>query len=105
LPVFSIACYRPKTGRQEDLLQLTREHVPILRKEGLVTERPAYAMRAEDGTIIEVFEWKSNEAIGAAHSNSEVIKLWKRYEAACDYVPLSTLAEAQGLFANFEPLF
>jgi quinol monooxygenase YgiN len=103
--VFSIACYRPKEGKQEELLQLTREHVPILRNEGLVTERPAYAMRAKDGTIVEVFEWKSNEAISAAHSNPEVAKLWKRYEAACDYVSLSTLAEAQDMFAGFEPIF
>jgi hypothetical protein len=103
--VFSIACYRPKEGKQEELLQLTREHVPILRNEGLVTERPAYAMRAKDGTIVEVFEWKSNEAIQAAHTNPEVGKLWKRYEAACDYVSLSTLAEAQDMFAGFEPIF
>ena len=105
MATFSIACYRPKEGKQEDLFVLTREHVPILRKEGLVTERPACAMRAKDGTIIEVFEWKSNEAIDAAHTNPEVIKLWKRYEAACDYVSLSTLAEAQELFAGFEPIF
>ncbi|MGA8533763.1 MAG: hypothetical protein WB615_06625 [Candidatus Tumulicola sp.] len=105
MAIFSIACYRPKAGKQEDLLLLTREHVPILRKEGLVTERPAYAMRANDGTIIEVFEWKSKEAIDAAHTNPEVLKLWKRYEAACDYVPLGTLAEAQELFAGFDPIF
>lgn len=104
MPIFSIACYRPKEGKQDDLLLLTREHVPILRKEGLATERPAYAMRAKDGTIVEVFEWKSNDAIHAAHTNPEVMKLWKRYEAACEYVSLSTLAEAQEMFANFEPL-
>jgi hypothetical protein len=103
--VFSIACYRPKEGKHDELLQLTREHVPILRKQGLVTERPAYAMRAKDGTIVEVFEWKSNESIAGAHSNPEVAKLWERYAAACDYVPLNTLAEAQDMFANFEAIF
>jgi quinol monooxygenase YgiN len=102
---FSIVCYRPKPGKEDDLLRLTREHVPILRKEGLVTERPAYAMRAKDGTIVEVFEWKSNDAIDAAHTNPEVIKLWKEYEAACDYVSLNTLAEAQEMVAGFEPIF
>jgi quinol monooxygenase YgiN len=103
--VFSIACYRPKEGKNDELLQLTREHISILRKEGLVTERPAYAMRAKDGTIVEVFEWKSNASLEAAHSNPEVAKLWGRYGEACDYVSLSTLAEAQGMFANFEPIF
>jgi quinol monooxygenase YgiN len=102
---FSIACYRPKPGKEDELLELTRDHVPILRSEGLVTDRPAYAMRAKDGTIVEVFEWKSEEAINNAHTNPEVLKLWQRYGAACDYVPLSTLAEAQEMFAGFEPIF
>lgn len=103
--VFSIACYRPKPGKAAELEQLTREHIPILKKEGLVTERAPYAMRAQDGTIVEVFEWKSKEAIEGAHTNAEVIKLWGRYEAACDYVSLSTLAEAQQMFASFDPIF
>jgi quinol monooxygenase YgiN len=102
---FSIACYRPKPGKDAELLELTREHVPILRNEGLVTDRPAYAMRAKDGTIVEVFEWKSQEAIDSAHGNPEVLKLWQRYGAACDYVALSTLAEAQDMFAGFEAIF
>jgi hypothetical protein len=102
---FVIACYHPKPGKDEELLALTREHVPILRDEGLVTERPAYAMRAKDGTVVEVFEWKSDEAIESAHTNPEVIKLWERYAAACDYVSLSSLAEAKDMFAGFEPIF
>jgi quinol monooxygenase YgiN len=102
---FVIACYHPKPGKDEELLALTREHVPILRDEGLATERPAYAMRAKDGTVVEVFEWKSDEAIESAHTNPEVIKLWERYAAACDYVSLSSLAEAKDMFAGFEPIF
>ena len=100
----SIACYRPKPGRDADLLQLTREHIPILRKERLVTDRAPYAMRAKDGTIVEVFEWESDDAIDRAHRNPEVAKLWERYAAVCDYVSLSTLAEAQDMFAGFEPI-
>jgi len=102
--IVSIACYRPKPGKTDDLAQLTREHIPILRKEGLVTERAPYAMRAKDGTIVEVFEWASKEAIENAHSNAAVIELWGRYAAACDYVSLSTLAESQDMFASFEPI-
>jgi len=101
---FSIACYRPKPGKDDELLKLTREHIPILRKEGLVTDRPPYTMRAKDGTIVEVFEWKSSEAIASAHANPEVAKLWERYAAACDYVSLGSLAEAHDMFAGFEPI-
>ena len=49
--VMVIVAYRPRPGKAELLLDLTREHVPILRAQGLATDRPAYAMRAADGTI------------------------------------------------------
>jgi Antibiotic biosynthesis monooxygenase len=99
-----IAAYRPKPGGEDALLELTREHVGVLRAEGLVTERPAYAMRAADGTIVEVFEWKSPEAIAAAHQNPQVLSMWGRYAQACEYVPLTSLKEAHEMFAEFEPI-
>jgi hypothetical protein len=99
-----IVAYRPRPGKEHDLLALTREHVPILRAQGLVTDRPPYAMRAADGTIVEVFEWKSEEAIAASHKNSQVQAMWGRYAEACQYVPLDTLAEAHQMFAAFEPI-
>jgi hypothetical protein len=37
--------------------------------------------------------------------NRMVAKFWERYAASCDYVSLSTLAEAQDMFANFEAIF
>jgi hypothetical protein len=99
-----IVAYRPRPGQEDRLLELTREHVPILRGEGLATERPAYAMRAADGTIVEVFEWTSLEAVTTAHENPKVQALWGRYAQACEYVKLTDLAEAHSLFAGFEPI-
>jgi hypothetical protein len=98
-----IVAYRPKPGKAADLLQLTREHVPLLRAEGLATVRPVIACQATDGTIVEVFEWVAGGP-ERAHSNPSVLKLWERYAAACDYVPLATLAESATQFASFTPL-
>ena len=50
---FTIACYRPKPGKEDELEALTRQHVPI----------------------VEVFEWASDKAIEAAHTNPEVLTL------------------------------
>lgn len=102
-PRLVVVAYRPKPGMEAELLQLTREHVPLLRREGLATSKPALAGLAKDGTIIEIFEWAPG-AIGRAHTNPEVGKLWHRYNAACDYVPLNTLAESADIFAGFEPI-
>jgi quinol monooxygenase YgiN len=102
--VMVIVAYRPKPGKAARLLELTKEHAAILRGQGLATERPAYAMRAADGTIIEVFEWRSQAAIDAAHTNPVVLKMWERYAEACDYVPLVQVKECGDLFAGFAPV-
>ncbi|MBV8068146.1 MAG: hypothetical protein JO113_09215 [Candidatus Eremiobacteraeota bacterium] len=96
-----IAAYRPKPGKGEELVALTREHYPILREQGLVTKRRPMIGRAADGTIVEAFEWEAG-AIERAHSNPAVLELWKRYEAVCEYVPLAALGESANLFAEFE---
>jgi hypothetical protein len=100
----SVACYKPKAGCEDALLQLVRNHLPPLRAEGLVTDRASIIMRAGDGTIIEVFEWVSQEAIAGAHSNPAVLDLWKRFEAVCTYAIPSDVAEFTKMFAHFEPI-
>jgi hypothetical protein len=60
--------------------------------------------RTKDGTIVEVFEWVSQEAIVGAHTNPAVIELWKRFEAVCWYETPSNVPEFQNMFSHFEPL-
>ena len=102
--VIVVVAYRPKPGKEQELLELVRARVPTLRKEELVTDRVPTIMRARDGTIIEVSEWKSREAIEAAHKNPNVLAMWNKFFALCDCVPLNTLAEASEMFAGFEPV-
>lgn len=98
-----VVAYKPKPGKEAELLQLTREHVPLLRAEGLATDRPVVGARAADGTVVEVFEWVAGGVEGA-HSNPTVLALWQRYADACEIVPLATLAESSSMFASFTPL-
>jgi quinol monooxygenase YgiN len=98
-----IVAYRPKEGREEELLQLVRGRVPRLRQEGFVTDRAPIIMRARDGTIIEVSEWKSQEAIDEAHQNANVLAMWDEFFAICDCIPLSEVPEADELFAGYAP--
>jgi hypothetical protein len=100
----SVACYKPRPGKEEALLELVCNHLPPLRAQGLVTDRASIVMRTESGTIIEVFEWVSKEAIAGAHSNPVVLDLWKRFEAACWYETPANLPEFQNMFAHFEPV-
>jgi quinol monooxygenase YgiN len=102
--VIVIVAYRPKPGKQSQTLDLVRNRIPTLRKEALVTQRTPIIMRASDGTIIEVSEWKSPEAIDAAHKNPNVLAMWNRFFAVCDCVPLNQLSESAEMFAGFEPV-
>ena len=99
-----IVCYRPKPGKNAELRDLMRTHVERLRAEGLVTDRKPVLMEAADGTFLEVFEWLSQEAIHAAHSNPRVQEMWAEYSAVSDYVPLSQVAESAEMFAGFQPV-
>jgi len=51
-----------------------------------------------------VSEWKSREAIDAAHKNPNVLAMWNKFFAICECVPLKSLAEADDLFASFQPI-
>ena len=102
--VIVIVAYRPKPGKEKELLALVRSRVPTLRKEGLVTNREPTIMRARDDTIIEVSEWKSHEAIDAAHKNPIVLAMWNKFFEACDCIPLNKLSESAEMFASFEPI-
>jgi hypothetical protein len=100
----SVACYKPRPNCEDTLMELVRNHLPPLRAQGLVTARAPIVMRAADGTVIEIFEWVSQEAIAGAHTNPVVLDLWKRFEAACWYETPSNLPEFQNMFAHFQPI-
>jgi quinol monooxygenase YgiN len=104
MPHFVICAFRPKPGKEKELLAVIRDHMPTLRSQGLNTDRPAYVMRAADGTIVEVFEWKSKEAVEEAHRNPVVLKLWERFGACSDYITLRDLPETMSPFPHFEPI-
>lgn len=99
---FVIVAYTPKPGKAHELLVAVKSHMQVLQSEQLVTDRPACVMRASDGTVVEVFEWRSADAIQQAHGNPAVQALWGEFGAACDYTPLANLVEAKQMFAEFD---
>lgn len=99
-----IVGYKPKPGKEEALKELMKTHLPILKQEGLVRDKESYIMEAADGTIVEVFEWLSAEAVQKAHTNAVVLAMWAKYAEVCDYVPAGPLSELSQLFSSFKPL-
>ncbi len=99
-----IASYKPREGKEEGMKEVLKDHMPILRKEGLITDFPVIVLKANDGSYLEIFEWKSQEAINQAHQSKNVLALWKRFDEVCTYVKLSDIEECKNLFASFEPV-
>ena len=95
-----IVAYQPKPGKEDELLQLARTHYERLKKQELVSDRLPILMQAKNGTIIEVFEWKSANAIKQAHTNPEVQKMWTEYSQVCEYIPVSKVEETSNLFCR-----
>jgi hypothetical protein len=97
-----IAVYRPKPGREHELMEVMRDHLPVLRGAGLATGAEPVVLRTGDGTLIEVFEWASEEAVSHAHEHPDVQALWNRFEAVSDNVPLAEVPAARERFATVE---
>jgi len=100
----TIAAFKPKPGREADLLAVIKDRLPLLRRLGLSTAREAVLMRTREGVIIEVSEWVSEEAIAKAHQTPEVLALWGRFYDCSHHVMLDTLAEAHEDFATFSAI-
>ena len=66
--IIVMALFRPKPGREADLMACMRDHLPVLRAQGLATDRPSTILRASDGTLVEIMSgagWTAAEAVDA----------------------------------------
>lgn len=102
MPRITIAAFKPKPDHEAELMAVIADRLPLLRRLGLATDRPNITMRAHNGVIVDNSEWASEEAIERAHRTPEVLALWMRFEACCEFVKLDSLQEVHEMFATFE---
>lgn len=98
----SIVAFKPKLGQEAELRAVIASRLPLLRSLGLATERTNITMRSASGVIIDVSEWVDEEAIAKAHQTPEVLAMWERFDACCEFVKLDTLTESHDDFASFD---
>jgi hypothetical protein len=92
-----LVTYRPKKGREEELLALVRRHWPTLSRLGLVTREPARVYRTTDiknggVAFVEMFEWKDENASDVAHQTPEVMAIWEPMGPILEALELNTVA-------------
>lgn len=103
-PEIVIALYRPNEGKDEELRALIDEHLPTLLRLELITDRPTILCRSKDGTYLEIFEWKNNDAARRAHEHPEVARIWEAMGEIGAFPALSEVPEAAGRFPHFQPV-
>ena len=102
--ILVICSYRPHAGYEDEAKLLMAGHVPLLRSHGLITDRPVIQGVAQDGALVEIFEWESLEKSRGAAAIPEIGAHWKAKSGAMDFVPLASLPEAGQPFAHFSPI-
>ncbi len=100
-PTTVICSYRPHEGHAAFVTRLVKGHVPMLRRRDLLADTPTTVLEGQ-GVLVEIFEWASEAASRAAHTDPVVQAYWAKMAEVCDFVPLASLAEAARPFAHFK---
>jgi quinol monooxygenase YgiN len=101
--LITMALYQPHVGKEEQLNDVLKKHIKTLEAENLITSREPIRAVASDGTVIEIFEWKSEQAKDAAHESPVVMKVWNEIMEIAEIKSLSSLEESKHSFPNFAP--
>lgn len=102
---FTMPMYQPTSPEHhEKMLEILKRHIPTLRKYELITDSQAYLLQSENGTLIEIFEWKDEKAKQAAHEHPAIRIIWGEMEGICTFPSLSDLPESKSRFPNFKIL-
>ena len=95
-PVRMLCTYRPRKGKEKELLSLVKNNWTTLKRAGLVTKDRAIVYRATDkksGRVyfVESFSWMNGEASDAAHRNPEVMAVWDAMGALMEGMELASI--------------
>lgn len=100
-PVKMHVTYRPKKGKNEELLDLVMKHGPALQSTGLIVDGPPAVYRATDkrtGDVcfIETFSWRDEDAPNLAHQMPEVMAVWEPMTPILENLELNVVEQLSG---------
>jgi quinol monooxygenase YgiN len=95
-PVAMLCTYRPKKGKEKELLGLLKKHWRTLNRVGLVTKEPATVYRATDKesgrvSFVEIFSWRDKQASALAHQTPAVMAIWEPMGPIMDSMELAVI--------------
>lgn len=99
-----IIVYKPYKGREQELLPAVIASYRDLLKGGYVTSTPPKLMKAVDGSIILIFEWKDEHMKNTAQTDPVIQQHWMLISKLCQFEKPMNIIEFQQPFAEFETI-
>jgi hypothetical protein len=100
----SLAAYRPRPGKDEELLELFEAEFARLRTGRHVTDRRVPICRTDRGEYLAILEWSSDHAVDDAHRDAQVLRIWARKAEIAEYLAPRDLAGSDVPFVSYTKL-
>jgi hypothetical protein len=100
----SLSAYRPRPGREDELLPHLREEVATLRARGYITSRPVPICLTARGEYLVIAEWATETSVDEAHQDDVILEIWRRKEQLVEYIAPADLDQSDVPFASYDVL-
>jgi hypothetical protein len=100
----SLSAYRPRPGREDELLPHLREEVATLRARGYITSRPVPICLTARGEYLVIAEWATETSVDEAHADDVILEVWRRKEQLVEYIAPADLDQSDVPFASYDVL-
>lgn len=103
-----LALYQVAKENEKALLKLLPKKRRYFLKTGYATKRLPILLRSRENPeiFIEIFEWKSQEAVAKAHQGPKVRAIWDEMDKLCKRIGqgLNEIPEFATPFPHFDPV-
>jgi hypothetical protein len=101
----ALILYSPRKGREQELVDMLQNNIPVMRKLGLVTDREQIIARSKDGSILQVFEWKRDDSQDQAMAHPVCQDMWLKVGNISEFQKPVAVAEFNEVFSMFETIY
>ncbi|MBP9925153.1 MAG: hypothetical protein KBF45_04125 [Cyclobacteriaceae bacterium] len=96
--------YNPHKGKEQELLSIVKSGYVLLIDGGYVTDRPPILMKAKNGNLLLIFEWKDSNSKEMAQADPAIQEQWKRVSKVSEFEKPDSLIEFSDVFPEFEAI-
>ena len=94
--------FKPRKGKAEELIAFLKRSFVILQSLKVASEKPQILASSVDGSIMQIFEFSTDDKPESAAIYPEVRELWKEAEKLSEFLKPSSLKEFQEVFPSFD---